>query len=88
MSDPVLVAIITAAATVPGSIIAALAAFFAYRASDRAKDAVAISLKTEINTNHMKDELVALTAKSSHAEGVLEGEAHIDDAVKLLRGKP
>ena len=35
---------------------------------------VAISKHTEENTNHLKDELVALTAKASHAEGVIEGK--------------
>lgn len=36
-------------------------------------EVAAISRHTEKNTNHLKDELVALTAKSSHAEGLKEG---------------
>lgn len=31
--------------------------------------------KIEIATNHMKDALVASTAKASHAEGLAEGKA-------------
>jgi hypothetical protein len=72
MSDVVKVALISAASTALPSL---LAAFFSYRASRHAKLAVQIATQTEENTNHMKDELVALTAKSSHAEGVLEGKS-------------
>ena len=74
MSDAVQVALIT-------SIPATLAAIFSYLASRRSADAAAtardtqvIAKKTEENTNHLKDELVELTAKSSHAEGKLEAQ--------------
>lgn len=64
MSDPVQVALI---GVVTSAVPSCMAAFFAWRAAK-------ISEHTEQNTNHMKDELVALTAKSSHAEGMLEAK--------------
>jgi hypothetical protein len=48
-------------------IVAALNAYTAY-----------LSLRTEKNTNSMKDALVASTAKASHAEGLAEGKANPD----------
>jgi len=72
MSDPVTVALI---GVFTSAIPSCMAAFFAYRAAKHAARSVLISRHTEENTNHMKDELVALTAKSSHAEGFLEGRA-------------
>ncbi len=56
-------------------IVSSIAAWFAYKASVNTKVAVEVSKKTEENTNHMKDELVALTSKAAHAEGVLAGRA-------------
>jgi hypothetical protein len=50
-------------------------AYFAYKAAVISKETKTIAQHTEQNTNHLKDELVALTAKASHAEGVLQGEA-------------
>ena len=69
--------IIAAMSTIPASIAGIVGAYFSYRASVHAKEAVAISQQTEKNTNSMKDELVALTHKSSKAEGVLEGRAEV-----------
>ena len=50
------------------------AAYFSYKAAINSRDAVIISRHTEENTNHLKDELVALTAKASHAAGKLEAQ--------------
>ncbi len=47
-----------------------MAAWFAFRASKTAK-------QVEKNTNGMTAHLVALTAKSSKAEGNLEGRAEL-----------
>ena len=74
MSDAVVIEIIRACALVPTAMAAAASAWFSYRASTYSQRAVKIAKATEENTNHMKDELVALTAKSSHAEGMLEGQ--------------
>jgi hypothetical protein len=74
MSDAVTIAMITALASLPPSIVGIAAAYFSYRASVNSRTAVIISKKTEENTNHLKDELVALTAKASHAEGMKAAE--------------
>ena len=71
MTDAVKIAVIGMLGTAAPSL---MSAWFSYRASKHAARAVAVAEHTEENTNHMKDELVALTAKSSHAEGVLEGK--------------
>jgi hypothetical protein len=76
LSDPVQLALIASLTTIIPSMVSA---FFAYKASVHAKRAVDVAQKTEENTNHMKDELVALTAKSSHAEGVIEGKNSIQE---------
>jgi len=36
-----------------------------------------LTRRTEINTNSMKDALVASTAKASHAEGLAEGKIFV-----------
>jgi hypothetical protein len=74
MSDPVIIALITACAAIPSTIGGIVAAYFAYKSAVASKATLKVSEHTEANTNHMKDELVALTAKSSHAAGVLEGK--------------
>lgn len=72
ISEAVQIALISSLTTVVPS---AVAAFFSYRASIHARRAADVSLVTERNTNSMKDELVSLTAESSHAKGLLEGKA-------------
>ncbi len=72
MSDAVEIALITSLTTGIPSILAMVFAFLGRRAALATQ---VTAQKTEENTNHMKDELVALTAKSSHAEGKLEGAA-------------
>jgi len=71
VSDAVQIAIITSLTTGVPSI---LAMFFSFLARKSARETQVIAQKTELNTNSMKDELVALTAKSSHAEGKLEAQ--------------
>jgi hypothetical protein len=71
MSDTVQLALIASMTTV---IPSALATFFSYRASVHSKKAAELAEDTRRNTDGMKDELVNLTAKASHAEGVLEGK--------------
>lgn len=71
MSDSVQLALIASATTVIPSVVSA---FFAYRASVHSKKALEVAKLTEVNTNGMKTELVDLTAKASHAEGLLQGQ--------------
>jgi hypothetical protein len=71
MSDLVIIAIVQ---SLPMSVVGLASAWFSYRASVHSKAGLEVSRQTEHNTNHMKDELVALTQKSSHAEGILEGK--------------
>jgi hypothetical protein len=79
VSDAVQIAIITGLTTGVPSLLGMWFAFLARKnaldAANVSRETQAIAQKTESNTNHMKDELVALTAKSSHAEGKLEGKA-------------
>ena len=61
----------------------ALTAFFAWHSvQQRAKMSRDIG-RLEKNTNSMQDALVALTAKSSKAEGVLQGRKEQSDGRKL-----
>lgn len=61
---------------VAGIVIQMIFGHFRHKRSEEKLDRVAeLSAHTETNTNHLKDELVALTAKASHAEGVKEGRA-------------
>lgn len=56
--------------------IGVIAAFNAWQSTKTQKisqEALEISRKTEINTNSMKDALVAATKLASHAEGLAEG---------------
>jgi len=76
MSDPVIIAIIAACATIPSAAVGIAAAYFSYKAAVASHETKLIAQHTEENTNHMKDELVALTRSSAHAEGVLEGKRH------------
>lgn len=73
MSDIVTVALISAASTAVPSLLAAV---FSFMASKHAREASETATRTERNTNGKMDQLVALTAKSSHAEGVLEEKIH------------
>lgn len=76
MSENVEIALIMATSSTLPSIVAAV---FAYMASTHAKEAIVVALKTEQSTNGMKDQLVSLTAKSSLAEGILEGRRQAND---------
>ena len=76
MSDPVVVALITGTTTMLPAMVAAI---FSFLASRDARRAMITSQRTETNTNHMKDELVALTQKSAFAEGKKHAE---DEAAK------
>jgi hypothetical protein len=80
MSDPVQMALI--AAGIP-AVVSIVGAYFSYKASVIAGQTRTIAEKTEQNTNHMKDELVAaIEAKSTlkesaaHAAGVIQGEGN------------
>ena len=82
MPESVIIALIS---TVP-SIMALIGVIYSIRVSregraDAAETKViatetkAIALNTELNTNSMKDALVASTAKASHAEGMADEKA-------------
>ena len=76
MSDLVLIA---ALSSFPPAIMGCVSAFFSYRAAVHAKAALIQSERTEENTNHMKDELVAAVKLASHAEGRAEGIAYTQE---------
>jgi hypothetical protein len=76
MSDPVIIALISMCGTIPAAATGIVSAYFAYRASVTTKETktiteatAAVAKHTEQNTNHLKDEIVALTKKASFAEG-------------------
>jgi hypothetical protein len=50
-------------------------AIYARRTARAALETLEVSKRTEQNTNHIHDELVAVTKTASHAEGVIEGRA-------------
>jgi hypothetical protein len=65
--------IIGACGTLLGPLVAAFSVVISMRNS-RKMDATQENVrKIEVATNHMKDALVAATAKASHAEGLAEG---------------
>lgn len=74
MSDAVTIALISACSAIPTSVVGIASAYWAYKAAVSSRLAVKISKHTEQNTNHLKDELVALTHKAAHAEGVKQAE--------------
>ena len=78
VSDAVQIALITSLTTGIPSILGMWFAFLARKnsmdAANTARETQKTAEQTQKNTNHMKDELVALTAKSSHAEGKLEAQ--------------
>lgn len=69
MSDSVQIALITGLTTSLPSIIAA---YFAYRSAHDSR-------QTKINTNHMKDELVAAVSKERFAAGAKSETDKIND---------
>jgi hypothetical protein len=75
MTDARFQAIITACSTIPTAAAAILSAWFAYRSAQLSRSTLDVSRETRTATNGMSSKLVALTAKSSHAEGLLEGRA-------------
>ena len=81
MSDEIIKELIKIIPNVVSALGASLAAYFSYRSvvhskesAAHSKKAITIAKQTEVNTNHLKDELVAEVRKASHAEGVKEGE--------------
>ena len=74
MTDAVQIALIGACAGIPGTIGGIAAAWFSYKAATHSREAVVVAKETQQNTDGMKDQLVALTAKSSFAQGKLAGE--------------
>ena len=74
MTDAVHIALISALSGVPATIGGIAAAWFSYKASTHSQRAVVAAEQTQKSTDGMKDELVALTKKSSFAEGKLAGE--------------
>lgn len=75
MTDAVQIELIRALAVVPASVGSVAAAWFAYKASTHSKDAMDTAKRTERNTDGLSTQLNELTAKSSHAEGVLDEKA-------------
>ncbi len=61
-------------ASIPPSIAGMISAYFSYKASIHAQENLVTSKEIKENTNGLTAHLVALTQKSSYAEGKLEGE--------------
>lgn len=57
------------------AVMNALGAYFAWKGKNAAIETKEIALKTEINTNSMKDALVAATREAAHAAGADEQRA-------------
>lgn len=72
MTDAVQIELIRAIPMVLASASGTLAAWFSYRASTHSKEAVEVAKSVQVNTNGLTHQLNALTAKASHAEGVLD----------------
>jgi hypothetical protein len=90
VTDAVQIELIRALAVIPASIGSVAAAWFSYKSSVHSKEA-SVSAKTiETQTDGLTDKLNRLTAKSSHAEGVLDektrAQAELVD-VEPTRGK-
>ena len=79
MTDAVQIELIRAVAVIPASIGSVAAAWFAYKASVHSKEASAAAKTIESNTDGLSDKLNALTAKSSHAEGVLDEKTRAEN---------
>lgn len=69
MSEAVQLALIDKLPSLIAGVSGMFAAYFAYRAHRIAKDTNVVARKTEENTNHLKDELVAEVRKASFAAG-------------------
>jgi hypothetical protein len=67
--------IISACGTFLSSLVAGLSALISLSNSRKIDLSNENVRKIEVATNHMKDALVAATAKASHAEGLAEGRA-------------
>jgi len=52
------------------AIMNAVTAYFAWRGKQESAETKVIALKTELNTNSMKDALVKATGEAAHAAGV------------------
>jgi hypothetical protein len=74
MTDAVEIAIIAALSGVPTMVGAIAAGWFSYKSAIHSRESLDVAKQTQKNTNGMKDQLVALTEKSSFAEGKLAGE--------------
>jgi hypothetical protein len=72
VTDIITVALIGAVSTAVPSLVSAM---FSYQAATHAKDASVTARRTETNTNGKMDQFLAMTAKASKAEGVLQEKA-------------
>jgi hypothetical protein len=72
MTDAVQIELIRAIPMVLASASGTLAAWFSYRAAMHSKQAVDVAKQVQENTNGLTHQLNTLTAKASHAEGVLD----------------
>jgi hypothetical protein len=77
MTEPVIIALI---GTIP-SIFTLIGVIWIGMMSAKTREIV---LKTELNTNSMKDALVASTAVASHAEGKEEGRVEGEAKAEAL----
>lgn len=57
------------------ALVNAFTAFMAWKTKNIAQDTKVAAEKTEVNTNHMREQLVAATGDAAHAAGKEEGRA-------------
>ena len=76
MSDPVVIALIMAGASVPPAAAAFAAAYFSYKAATHSKENLAVSKQALESTNGKMDHLMKLTASAAHAEGMKDEKDH------------
>lgn len=76
MTDAVQIELIRALPLIVGSMVGTFgsiaAAWFSYKAATHSREAIDVARKVEKNTNGLSSQLNAITAKSAHAEGVLD----------------
>jgi hypothetical protein len=84
VTDAVQIELIRALAVVPASIGGIIGGWFSYKAAVHAKEAVQVSKSIQANTNGLSHALNDLTAKASHAEGVLDEKTRAESEISTV----
>ncbi len=86
MTDTVTITLIGAVFSFFTAALSVVSAYINTRIKKDVKETKDAIVTLEKNTNSIKDDLVALTRKSSHAEGKLEGRAELKDEIRQENG--